>query len=726
MTADEERPEGEEEENAVAEDQLLGGVVAVSLGELEAEREHVRRLVRLARHVYDVGEESKFERLREVIREPRFRRQKLLIFTEHRDTLDFLLRRLEGLGFAGQVAHIHGGMDWRERQAQVDHFRRPADEDGSTYMVCTDAAAEGINLQFCWVMVNYDIPWNPALLEQRMGRVHRYKQLHDPVFIINLVAGKTREGKVLQTLLDKLERIRSELGSDKVFDVIGRVLEGVSLHDYMQQLLERDDETAAHDIDARLTPESVRALGVHEHELYGPVGDVASRLPAERAKLEHEHLRRLLPGDVRRFLERASTRLGLRIEGDADGVFSLTSDSPASMEALWGAFELYPQELYARLSVTRSDPDGSTIFLRPGEPVFEAFRALALVRFAHDARRGGLFVDPYADRPYFFHLARVTIERGVDPMIRDFREADVIESRLIGIRVEEGGTIAEAPVEALLLLQSGSGIPLGQALFAARAPRGRDAAEAYLRDAVAVAMANARREALLTELPARVEFLDRGFDHRQAELAAARSRVAEKARAGDARSRDRLDSIRTRQRALAADRDAALARVRREPELIGVGELTFIAHALVVPSGDPEERRRHDADVERHAVRIARAYEQQRQRIVTDVSTPALAREAGLGDHPGFDLVSVAPDGSKRLIEVKGRAARGAIEVTENEWARACTARDQYWMYAVFDCASPGPLLRRVQDPFGSLLAKQKGSVLVAATDVFANAAREE
>ena len=74
-------------------------------------------------------------------------------------------------------------------------------------MICTDAAAEGINLQFCWIMVNYDIPWNPARLEQRMGRIHRYKQQHE-VRIINLVAGKTREGRVLKTLLEKLERIR--------------------------------------------------------------------------------------------------------------------------------------------------------------------------------------------------------------------------------------------------------------------------------------------------------------------------------------------------------------------------------------------------------------------------------------------------------------------------------------------------------------------------------------
>ena len=102
-------------------------------------------------------------------------------------------------------------------------------------MVCTDAAGEGLNMQFAWRLLNWDIPWNPARLEQRMGRIHRYKQMHDPVFIINLVAGKTREGRVMKTLLEKLERIRKELGNDKVFDVIGRLFEGVSIKEYMEK-----------------------------------------------------------------------------------------------------------------------------------------------------------------------------------------------------------------------------------------------------------------------------------------------------------------------------------------------------------------------------------------------------------------------------------------------------------------------------------------------------------
>src|SRR5207237_4300603 len=142
-------------------------------------------------------------------------------------TLTYLRSRLDGLGFTGQVASIHGGMNYIERGKQVAFFKKPVEEGGARIMVCTDAAGEGINLQFSWVMVNYDVPWNPARLEQRMGRIHRYKQQHDPVIILNVVAGKTREGRVLRTLLEKLERIRRELNSDKVFDVVGRLFENV-------------------------------------------------------------------------------------------------------------------------------------------------------------------------------------------------------------------------------------------------------------------------------------------------------------------------------------------------------------------------------------------------------------------------------------------------------------------------------------------------------------------
>ena len=187
------------------------------------------------------------------------------------------------MGFTGQVARIHGGMGTQpnpltrrsEHDEQVAFFKRSTAEGGARFLVATDAAGEGINLQSCWLMVNYDIPWNPARLEQRMGRIHRYGQRHDPVVIINLVAGKTREGRVIKVLLEKLEAIRKELRSDKVFDVVGRLFEGVSLRVYLEcTVTDEGAELAARQLTGKLTPEQVAALAAREQRLYGDGGDV--------------------------------------------------------------------------------------------------------------------------------------------------------------------------------------------------------------------------------------------------------------------------------------------------------------------------------------------------------------------------------------------------------------------------------------------------------------------
>ena len=135
---------------------LLRQQPARSIADLEAEIYHVQRLTKLARAVYDLKTESKFEKLWEAL--AGYSDEKVLIFTEHRDTLDFVTGRLEAKGFAGKVAQIHGGMKYNEREEQVEFFRNP---NGAQYLVATDGAGEGINLQFCWLMVNYDIPWNP-------------------------------------------------------------------------------------------------------------------------------------------------------------------------------------------------------------------------------------------------------------------------------------------------------------------------------------------------------------------------------------------------------------------------------------------------------------------------------------------------------------------------------------------------------------------------------------
>jgi hypothetical protein len=139
---------------------------------------------------------------------------------------------------------------------------------------------------------------------------------------------------------------------------------------------------------------------------------------------------------------------------------------------------------------------------------------------------------------------------------------------------------------------------------------------------------------------------------------------------------------------------------------------------MVVPSADPKDIQEHDVNVEMAAMKVVWVFEEAAGAKVLDVHMPDLARKAGLPDNPGFDLLSVRDGSEKRAIEVKGRAAMGDVEVSANEWAKACNMRDGYWLYVVYNCATPNPRLVRVQDPFGNLLAKTKGSVLISSKEI--------
>jgi SNF2 family DNA or RNA helicase len=727
-TADEEEnPFDGGEEVDIVEDQLLAGLVAVSLADLEAERIQVNGLLDLARKVYDQGQESKFDRLRQVLRDARFQNEKMIVFTEHRDTLVFLVRRLEGIGYSGQVAQIHGGMSTHpdpdtglsERDEQVEFFRCPIEEGGARFLIATDAAGEGINLQFCWLMINYDVPWNPARLEQRMGRIHRYKQVHDPVVILNLVAGKTREGRVLKTLLEKLERIRKELGSDKVFDVVGRLFQGVSLRAYMERVFSEQDVLGIEqELEGKLTPEQVRALEAQERRLYGDGGDVKLELPRLQETLSQEAYRRLLPGYVHRFIEKAAPLLDIGIDGDLNNEFSLLPLISGALDPLWPVLEIYPAERRERLAIfhhqgaSRDTHSADTVLLHPGEPLFDHLRAYVCSRFGSDALRGGVFVDPTASQPYLFHLALVEVVQQADPTLPSLMQEQLLECQLVGLRQEPNGDITEAPVEGLMLLKSGDGLGYKALPLIAAANDLKKQAQAYALERVGRGLAEIKRQALQATLSERLDFIRRGYDYQDAELAAARTKLTEKARNGDPRAKGELTRIKNRQKTLAEQRELALRAAAREPELIIPGEITFLAHALVVPSSDPEDKQRHDKEIELVAMGLAIAYEEAQGAIVRDVSTKEQALAAGLGEYPGFDLYSRRPDGTERAIEVKGRAGVGDVDISENEWAKACNLREKYWLYVVFDCGSSHPRLSRVQDPWMKLLTQIRGFVL--------------
>ena len=718
-TADEESSDREEEENEIVETAVVRGVIATSLAELEAERSIVRDLTALAEKVYDLGDESKFEKLRELLEDPKYKNEKVLIFSEHKDTLNFLVRRLEGMGYTGQVAKIHGGMPYQDREEQVEFFRKPASHGGATYMVATDAAGEGINLQFCWLMANYDIPWNPARLEQRMGRVHRYKQKHDPVIIINLVAGKTREGRVVKTLLDKLERMRKELNSDKVFDVIGRLFEGVSLKTYLEDAITEDGaERACKTIEGSLTPEQLRAYQSKELAIFGEGGDVRRELNRLREESDQEIYRRLLPGYVRQYIEKAAPLVDIDLQGDTNRYFSFAAKRRGSLDALLPLLEAHTPEERQKLTVYRPSDDDGGIWLHPGESLFERFRAIAASRLSPAARRGATFTDANTDRPYLFHVAQVSIVRKADPDLPAFRTDEMLQVSLVAIRQYLNGDIEECPIEQLLVLKGSQSAAPQYGSVIVSAKERVDAARTWIEKSIAQTRADQLSQILRDELPGRIDFLSRGYDYQEAELAAQRSRLTDKARTGDSKAKGDLTRVRERQRSLSLQKSSAIRERQREPELITAGGIEMLAHALVVPTADPEDKKRQDAVVEMIAMRMAVAFEESEGAEVQDVHTPELARKAGLQDNPGFDLLSKRRNGEKRCIEVKGKARIGDVDVSANEWPAACNLGSQYWFYVVFECASAHPQLLRVQDPFNKLLARSR-SFLIDEKSIF-------
>jgi transcriptional regulator with XRE-family HTH domain len=280
--------------------------------------------------------------------------------------------------------------------------------------------------------------------------------------------------------------IRRELGSDKVFDVIGRFFEGVSLKEYMEQAVTVEGaEEMRRRIEGDLTKERVEALQERERRLFGDGGDVCRELPRLRTTVEQEVYRRLLPGFVRRFIEKAAPLLDMGIQGDLNDVFSLYALRPGALDPLWLTLETYSPEQHSRLTVHKPQDKDGAIFLHPGEPFFDRFCAYVCARFTREALRGGVFVDPTAKRPYMFHVALITVVRQADPTLRALARDEILEYLLLGVKHEEAGRVESCPVEHVLLLKGGHGVPREAVRFAATAKDSRELAGAYIIERIA-------------------------------------------------------------------------------------------------------------------------------------------------------------------------------------------------------------------------------------------------
>jgi transcriptional regulator with XRE-family HTH domain len=729
-TADEDEPDvtGQEREEAF-EEQALRLVRPTDSTQRRKELEYLDHIIELGESVLGQQQEAKFAKLKELVDLPEFQREKLLLFTEHRDTLRYLQDRFEALGYTGQIASIHGGMDVAEREAQRVFFMPPEfrraqglddpDRASARVMLATDAAGEGINLQFAWLMVNFDIPWNPARLEQRMGRLHRFGQLHEEVRIFNLVAENTREGDVLATLLHKLEEARRELCSDKVFDVVGQQLQDISLRDLMRDaLFETSPYSGQRKLENLLATQQLRARVEKERQRASSFGDVAKRLGQLKGEMEVENFHRLLPAYIANFVSKASPRLGIRIDGDLNTAAKLTVEADGSW--LWRRIGNPGTPLPAFVSVRRDAAPGGVpadkiAFLRPGDPLFDGICAETIERFSPDVARGALFCDPATEKPYY--AAIYSCEIGEATLANDRNQASAIpklDRRLVGIRWDENGQfspcaanhlLALLPAPASLAWKAGSLLqnPLEQVMHA----------DAYARAEAEASILQQGRAALRAEAQTRMEDLQRGFDFYAGELAGERSELSRRVREGDANAMKRLDHVKAQQSRLEEDKAVSLLYEQRRSELLDIVKFLRLAVALVIPDTSPDTKDAYDKNIETIAMRIAMNYEVDRHRArVYDVSAPYLAR--------GYDLESHRLNGEKIVIEVKGRAGRGAVHLTDNEWPTAANVRDKYWLYVVVDCATE-PRLYRVQDPI-QLAFKTRQTFTINLGDIVAAA----
>ncbi|ONK21266.1 helicase [Bacillus sp. VT-16-64] len=256
------------------EKQLELSVAEVDMKELKKEILVLKGLIKQAERIKLYEVERKYQELEDTLFGMNGlleQNEKIIIFTEAVDTLNYLEEKLSKR--VSKIAKIVGGFSMDKRREQVDLFRGDC-----KIMLATDAGGESINLQFCNQMINYDIPWNPNKLEQRMGRIHRIGQKNE-VFVFNLVAKNTREGSVMAKLLEKMEQMRTDLGSDLVYDFIGEVLEDNydSLSDLMQKaIMERENlDEIIENMDKTLSNEHKKLIDlVREERMVEDVIDI--------------------------------------------------------------------------------------------------------------------------------------------------------------------------------------------------------------------------------------------------------------------------------------------------------------------------------------------------------------------------------------------------------------------------------------------------------------------
>ena len=711
----EDLPADEFEETAEAI--LDQATAARSVAELRAEIGTLRHVEEVALRVRRSGRDAKWRQLADLLEELRpgaaagRAPQKLVIFTEHRDTLAYLHGRITTLlGREGAVTVIHGGLGREARRAAQEAFRH---DPGVSILVATDAAGEGINLQRAHLMVNYDLPWNPNRLEQRFGRIHRIGQT-EVCHLWNLVAEETREGDVYRRLLEKLEQARAALGG-QVFDVLGKLqFAGRPLRGLLLEAVRYGERP---EVRARLTTaldsalDRARLQELLAEQALAPDAMDAGRVQRVREELERAAARRLQPHYVESFFRAAFARLGGSLRQREPRRYEITHVPGAvrARDRLLGAGEPVLAR-YERAAFEKDllAPPGQppAAFLCPGHPLLEAVLDLTLERHRHLLKRGAVLVDERdsgtAPRVLFY------LEHAIQDAGRTRAgERRVVSKRLLYVELSAGAAARHLHYAPYLDYRPPADGEPGAAAILARPECAwisggleRQAQEHAVTHVVPDHLQEVRaaRLGLIAKTEAAVkERLTKEiahWDHRASQLREQElaGRPGAKLNSGEARRRADALQTRLRRRLRELRLEAHLAPL--PPVLLG-GVLVAPRGLLAAMGGASAAPARAAGDTQESAAR-ARAIVMQTERALGFEPTD---REA---ERLGYDLESRVPgSGRLRFIEVKGRV-RGAdaITVTRNEVLYSLNQPEDYRLAIVEFLDGGGHRVHYLRRPF--------------------------
>ena len=690
------------EEMEAHEERLLDRATAAqNVAELKAEITELRRLERLAHELRRSGEDTKWVELGRILDDPRVHDpardvgRRIVIFTEARDTLEYLAERIGSrTGEAESVAVIHGGIPRDRRRATIAAFN---DDPSVRFLIANDAAGEGVNLQRgAHLMVNYDLPWNPNRLEQRFGRIHRIGQT-EVCHLWNLVASQTREGAVYERLLEKLETARETLGG-KVYDVLGELFEARPLRELFMEAIRYGDRQDVRErlfeaIDGAVDVENIDAL-VARNKLTREGLDPTT-VQGVREEMERAAAGRLQPHHIRSFFDAAFAEAGGVMRPREKGRFEVARVPPIlrDRDRLIGRGDPVLSR-YKRICFDKDHIPGQpqAALVAPGHPLLDSLIDLTLERYRELLARGAVLVDE-ANR----HLGpRVLI--ALRHAIRDGRmtrhgKPQTISEQLQFVWLDEHGRSADGGPAPYLDCRAAAEDEQGRISKVMEAPWLREPLEERAQTLAVtdlvprhVKEVKERRFAELGKIEAAVK------ERMRREIAHLQHRALEIETEERAGRKPRLNSENVRRQAEAlTDRlEQRLGDIARQRDIAPLPP-EVCAAALVVPARLLVSERVEEVSA---ATTSDVADAVSRAEVEAKAMQAVMERERTLGHTPldvsaedrGYDIESSeGSTGRLRFIEVKGRRADArAITITRNEMLAAFNAADSYILAVVF------------------------------------------